>query len=56
MTAADAKNIKPAVNDYLAITFPGENNLDQQLLVFIRHVFDLTADPRVAFVTCCVIC
>ena len=46
---------KMAVNDYQAITFRGENNLNQQLLVFIRHVLDLTADLRDAFVTCCAI-
>ena len=47
--------LKMAVNDYHAITFRGENNFIQQLLVFIRHVLDLTADLRDAFVTCCVI-
>ena len=56
MTVADAKmsNLSPdAVNDYQAITFRGENNFNQQLLVFVRHVLVLTADLRDAFVTCC---
>ena len=56
MTAADAKmsNLsQDAVNDYQAIAFRGENNFNQQLLVFIRHVLVLTADLRDAFVTCC---
>ena len=45
--------LKMSVNDYQAMTFRVENNFNQQLLVFIRHVSVLTADLRDAFVTCC---
>ena len=60
MTAADAKisNLsQDGSNDYQAITFQGEiqNNFNQQLLVFIRHVLDLTADLRDTFITYCAI-
>ena len=58
MTAADAKisNLsQDGSNDYQAITFRGENNFNQQLLVFIRHVLDLTADLRDTFITYCAI-